>query len=65
VSHQLAQWGQAGELRSARVAAPRDPSSVISNQCAVDPAKEHVFITAFLERWGAAITRRKGRRQGS
>jgi len=30
---------------------------------AVDPAKEHAFIIAFLERWGAAITRRKGRRQ--
>ena len=29
---------------------------------AVDPAKEHAFITAFLERWGAAITRRKNRR---
>jgi hypothetical protein len=30
---------------------------------AVDPAKEHAFITAFLERWGAATTRRKGRRR--
>jgi hypothetical protein len=27
---------------------------------AVDPAKEHAFITAFLSRWGAAIERRKG-----
>jgi len=26
---------------------------------AVDPAKEHAFITAFLARWGAAIERRK------
>ena len=31
---------------------------------AVDPAKEHAFITAFLGRWGAAIERRKtGRRK--
>jgi hypothetical protein len=29
---------------------------------AVDPAKEHAFVTAFLERWGSAIDRRKGRR---
>jgi hypothetical protein len=28
---------------------------------AVDPAKEHTFITAFLASWGAAIERRKGR----
>jgi histidine kinase/DNA gyrase B/HSP90-like ATPase len=28
---------------------------------AVDPAKEHAFITAFLSSWGAAIERRKGR----
>jgi Histidine kinase-, DNA gyrase B-, and HSP90-like ATPase len=28
---------------------------------AVDPAKEHAFITAFLARWGAAIERRKPR----
>ena len=28
---------------------------------AVDPAKEHAFITAFLARWGAAIDRRKPR----
>src|SRR5439155_3677651 len=27
---------------------------------AVDPAKEHAFITAFLASWGAAIERRKG-----
>jgi hypothetical protein len=27
---------------------------------AVDSAKEHAFITAFLARWGAAIERRKG-----
>jgi hypothetical protein len=30
---------------------------------AVDPAKEHAFITAFLARWGAAIERRGGRRR--
>ncbi len=31
---------------------------------AVDPAKEHAFITAFLSRWGEAIDRRKrGRRR--
>lgn len=30
---------------------------------AVDPAKEHAFITAFLSSWGAAIERRKGRRR--
>jgi len=30
---------------------------------AVDPAKEHAFITAFLGRWGAAIARRKSRRR--
>jgi len=30
---------------------------------AVDPAKEHAFITAFLARWGEAIERRKGRRR--
>ncbi len=30
---------------------------------AVDPAREHAFITAFLARWGEAIDRRKGRRQ--
>jgi len=28
---------------------------------AVDPAKEHAFITAFLAHWGAAIDRRKPR----
>ena len=28
---------------------------------AVDPAKEHAFINAFLASWGAAIERRKGR----
>ncbi len=28
---------------------------------AVDPAKEHAFITAFLSSWGAAVERRKGR----
>jgi hypothetical protein len=30
---------------------------------AVDPAKEHTFITAFLARWGAAIERRGHRRR--
>src|SRR6267142_1748554 len=30
---------------------------------AVDPAKEHGFLTAFLERWGAAIERRGGSRR--
>ncbi|MBI1736668.1 MAG: ATP-binding protein [Candidatus Rokubacteria bacterium] len=30
---------------------------------AVDPAKEHGFITAFLARWGAALERRKARRR--
>ena len=31
---------------------------------AVEPAKEHAFVTAFLESWGAAIERRKrGRRR--
>src|SRR5207302_1103616 len=30
---------------------------------AVDPAKEHAFITAFLASWGAAIERRKGRKR--
>jgi hypothetical protein len=30
---------------------------------AVDPAKEHAFITAFLARWGVAIERRKGGRR--
>ena len=30
---------------------------------AVEPAKEHAFITAFLSRWGAAIERRKGDRR--
>ncbi len=28
---------------------------------AVEPAKEHAFLTAFLAAWGAAIDRRKGR----
>jgi hypothetical protein len=28
---------------------------------AVDPAKEHAFITAFLASWGAAVERRRGR----
>jgi hypothetical protein len=28
---------------------------------AVDPAKEHAFINAFLASWGAAVERRKGR----
>jgi hypothetical protein len=31
---------------------------------AVDPAKEHAFITAFLARWGAAIDRRRPRARG-
>jgi len=30
---------------------------------AVDPAKEHAFITAFFASWGAAIERRKGRKR--
>jgi len=30
---------------------------------AVDPAKEHGFITAFLESWGGALDRRKGGRR--
>ncbi len=30
---------------------------------AVDPAKEHAFITAFLQSWGATIERRKGARK--
>jgi hypothetical protein len=31
---------------------------------AVEPAKEHAFITAFLARWGAALEhRRPGRRR--
>ena len=30
---------------------------------AVDPAKEHAFITAFLESWGAALGRRRGGRR--
>ena len=30
---------------------------------AVDPAKEHGFVTAFLARWGEAIERRAGRRR--
>jgi len=29
---------------------------------AVDPVREHAFITAFLGRWGAAIERRGGNR---
>ena len=30
---------------------------------AVDPAKEHAFLTAFLAAWGAAIERRGPRRR--
>ena len=30
---------------------------------AVDPSKEHAFITAFLTSWGAAVDRRAGRRR--
>jgi hypothetical protein len=30
---------------------------------AVDPAKEHAFITAFLGCWGAAIERKKDRKR--
>jgi len=30
---------------------------------AVDPAKEHAFVTAFLAAWGSALDRRKGRRR--
>ena len=29
---------------------------------AVEPAKEHAFVTAFLAAWGSALDRRKGRR---
>ena len=32
-------------------------------QLAVDPAKEHAFVTTFLARWGEAIERRQGRRR--
>jgi hypothetical protein len=32
-------------------------------QLAVDPAKEHAFVTAFLARWGEAIERRQRRRR--
>lgn len=28
-------------------------------QVAVDPAREHAFVTAFLTRWGEALTRRR------
>jgi len=31
---------------------------------AVEPDKEHAFVTAFLASWGAALDRRKGRRHG-
>ena len=31
---------------------------------AVEPDKEHAFVTAFLARWGAVIDRRKGRARG-
>jgi hypothetical protein len=31
---------------------------------AVEPAKEHGFLTAFLSAWGAATDRRKLRRTG-
>ena len=31
---------------------------------AVEPAKEHGFLTLFLARWGSAIEQRKGRRRG-
>ena len=31
-------------------------------QLAVDPAKEHAFVVAFLSRWGEAIERRQSRR---
>jgi hypothetical protein len=30
---------------------------------AVEPAKEHAFLTAFLARWGEAIEGRPGRRR--
>ncbi len=30
---------------------------------AVEPAKEHAFVTAFLAAWGSALDRRKGRRR--
>ena len=30
---------------------------------AVDPAKEHAFVTVFLARWGEALERQKGRRR--
>ena len=30
---------------------------------AVEPAKEHAFVTAFLASWGAALDRRKGPRR--
>lgn len=32
-------------------------------QLAVDPAKEHAFVVAFLSRWGQAIERRQSRRR--
>lgn len=32
-------------------------------QLAVDPAKEHAFVVAFLSRWGEAIERRQSRRR--
>jgi hypothetical protein len=32
---------------------------------AVEPAKEHAFVTAFLESWGSAIDRRKPSSRGS
>jgi hypothetical protein len=31
---------------------------------AVEPAKEHAFLTAFLAIWGATIERHKGRKRG-
>jgi hypothetical protein len=34
-------------------------------QLAVDPAKEHAFVVAFLSRWGEAIDRRQSRRRRS
>lgn len=37
------------------------PSAMALAPLAVEPDKEHAFVTAFLASWGAALDRRKAR----
>jgi hypothetical protein len=59
-------WVNEGHPAYRRAAASRSEGyhvAVALAPLAVDPAKEHGFVTAFLTSWGAAVDRRAARRR--